>query len=575
MEKTRNSRRKPEAVSGRERSRQTSSARPREGSSSNIVIQGSILAVTSIVVRLIGLVYRVPLIRILGDEGMAYYGTAFNVYSIMLLLSSYSLPLAVSKMIAKRVARQEFKNARRILRSSLIYATMVGGIGAAVVWFGADLFAVKVFKTDFCVYALKALAPTIWVMAYLGVYRGYFQGLGSMIPTAMSQLFEQIVNAVVSVAAAYMLFNIGEKSALVYGNREYPTAFGAAGGTIGTGAGALAALLVVVILYLITHKVRARQIRRDRTPYVESYGEITRVLCLTVVPVILSTAVYNLSGIVDNWLFANGMDFLGKGEESLIHWGIFVGKYQLLINVPMAVSNALSSSLIPSLSRAVATKSRSQIVERAAITIRFAMIVAIPATVGLTVLAGPVNELLKFTGEDGLVVRLTMIGSISIVFTSMSTVSNAILQGINKMVVPIKNAVFSLGIHVVVLLVLMLIFKMGIYSVVFANIVFAVSMCVLNNRAIARYLRYRQEWRKTFFIPSICAAGMGAAAYLVYQGLHRLTGSNAIGTLAAIAVAVVVYGVLLLKLKGIDKKELQGMPGGAKLARLCSKLRLL
>ena len=184
---------------------------------SNFVIQGTILAAASIIVRIIGIAYRIPMINIIGDEGMGYYGTAFNVYNIALLLSSYSLPLAVSKMVSARLAKREYRNASRILHAALGYATLVGGVAFLIVWFGADYFAREIFYMPYAVFALRTLAPTIWVMAYLGVFRGYFQGRGTMVPTAASQIFEQILNAIVSVAAGSYLFNEALKVEIMRG----------------------------------------------------------------------------------------------------------------------------------------------------------------------------------------------------------------------------------------------------------------------------------------------------------------------------------------------------------------------
>lgn len=538
----------------------------------NFIVQGSILAVTSILVRLIGIFYRVPLINIIGDQGMAYYMTAFNMYSIMLLLSSYSLPLAVSKMIAARVARGEFKNSRRILKASLFYATLVGAAGAVIIWFGADFFANQIFQAPFCVYALKSLAPAVWVMAYLGVFRGYFQGLGTMMPTAFSQVFEQIVNAIVSVGAAAVLFKLGHQSNLVYDATQYPYAFGAAGSTIGTGAGALTALLFLLFILFVYRKTNKRMLRRDQTQYVEGYGEIARILFLTVVPVILSTAVYNFSSVLDNAVFNNGMKKLG--QDYITVWGVYTGKYQMLVNVPLAVANSLSASLIPALSMAVSSRNRTQIKDRVAVTIRFAMIVAIPSAVGLAVLAGPVNDLL-FAGDNSLSIRLTMAGSLSVIFFSLSTVTNAILQGLNRMRVPIMHAIVSLVIHIGLLYLMLMVFQWGIYSVLIANILFGFCMCILNGLAIRRYLRYRQEIKKTFVLPVIAAGVMGVAAYGLYRGVYFISASNLVGTLIAIAAAIPVYGVLLIKLRCVDEVELYGMPGGGRLVLISHKLHLL
>lgn len=541
----------------------------------NFVVQGSILAIAGIIVRLIGILYRVPMTNIIGDEGMGYYSTAFNVYNIILILSSYSLPLAVSKMVAGSIAKGQYRNSVRILKAALVYATMVGGIACFVTWHFGNFFADTVFNTPFAVYALKTLAPTIWIMAYLGVLRGYFQGHGTMVPTAFSQIFEQIINAVISVTAAGVLFKIGLDSNKVYQTTGYPEAFGAAGGTIGTGAGALAAFLFILLLFMLYRPTMKRRQRRDRSGAVSSYRQITSTFVMTVIPVIISSTVYNISAVVDNSIMAYGMEALGQGESFLALWGVYNNKYLLLVHVPLAMANSLSSSLIPSLSSAVARKDRGGVIEKTALAIRFAMLIAIPAAVGLTVLAAPINNLLFHNGDNVQAIKMLLIGSSAVVFLSLSTVTNAILQGINHMNIPVRNAFISLILHVIALYFFLMVMKLGIYSVLFANLLFAVFMCLLNGMAIRRYLNYRQELRKTFLLPTIAAAVMGAAAFLIYTGAHLLLRSNVIATILAVAVAVVVYGVLLLKLRCIEEHELYTMPGGTKILGIARRFRLI
>lgn len=543
---------------------------------SNFVVQGSILAIASIVVRIIGIAYRIPMINIIGDEGMGYYGTAFNVYNIALLLSSYSLPLAVSKMVSARLGNKQYRNAERIFLAALGYATVVGGIAAAVIWFGADYFASEIFFMPYASFALKTLAPTVWIMAYLGVFRGYFQGRGTMVPTACSQVFEQIINAIVSVVAGGYLFNEALKVEILKNEvgTGYSNAWGAAGGTIGTGMGALTAFIFLLILFFAYRKKVRRQIKRDRSGSLESYGEITKLLFLTVMPVIISSAIYNVNSVIDNGLLARNFASLGRETQFAADWGVYTGKYHLLINVPMAVSNALSSSLIPSVSRAVAAGDVKQVRNRVTSAIRFAMLIAIPSTVGLTVLAGPVNNLL-FSGDNTLAIQMTLYGSVAVVFYSLSTVTNAILQGIDKMYLPIIHALIALVLHIGVLEVMALFMDLGIYSMVYANIAFALIMCILNHRSICRVLGYRQEVKKTFLIPMISSAIMGVCTFGAYKLFYSLLKSNAAATLLSIVIAVAVYGILLIKLKCMDEAELRQMPGGTRLLMILKKLHLM
>ncbi len=547
---------------------------PEKKAGSNFIIQGSILAIAGIIVRLIGMLYRIPLANYIGDEGNGYYSAAYNIYSIMLILSSYSLPVAVSKMVSARLARGQYRNARKILRAALFYATIVGGVGFCALWFGSGFFAEHVIKMPYSAYALKVLAPTVWVMAYLGVLRGFFQGHSTMVPTAVSQIFEQIVNAVISLLAAKSLFDLGVKSNLVYGSTEYSYAFGAAGGALGTGAGALTALILFVGLYLMYRPKMKRRIRKEQGTSAEGYGMITSTLFLTVVPIIVSSSLYNSSTVIDNVLFGQIMTGLGEAKQIASQWGIYSGKYHLLFNIPVAVANSLSSSLIPALSRAVAEKDRKQTLNRIASAIRFSMIIAIPSAVGLAVLAAPISNLL-FPGRDNTdLIKMTCYGSSAVVVYSLSTVTNAVLQGINRMKTPIRNAGISLVLHTVILFVMLRYLHMGIYGVLYANILFALFICILNARAIARFKRYRQEVKKTFLIPMVASAVMGAAAFGVYRAAYSIFG-NLISTGISVLVAVAVYFVLLILLKGVDAQELRSMPGGTRLSGLARKLHLM
>ena len=547
---------------------------PEKKAGSNFIIQGSILAIAGIIVRLIGMLYRIPLANYIGDEGNGYYSAAYNIYSIMLILSSYSLPVAVSKMVSARLARGQYRNARKILRAALFYATIVGGVGFCALWFGSGFFAEHVIKMPYSAYALKVLAPTVWGMAYLGVLRGFFQGHSTMVPTAVSQIFEQIVNAVISLLAAKSLFDLGVKSNLVYGSTEYSYAFGAAGGALGTGAGALTALILFVGLYLMYRPKMKRRIRKEQGTSAESYGMITSTLFLTVVPIIVSSSLYNSSTVIDNVLFGQIMTGLGEAKQIASQWGIYSGKYHLLFNIPVAVANSLSSSLIPALSRAVAEKDRKQTLNRIASAIRFSMIIAIPSAVGLAVLAAPISNLL-FPGRDNTdLIKMTCYGSSAVVVYSLSTVTNAVLQGINRMKTPIRNAGISLVLHTVILFVMLRYLHMGIYGVLYANILFALFICILNARSIARFKRYRQEVKKTFLIPMMASAVMGAAAFGVYRAAYSIFG-NLISTGISVLVAVAVYFVLLILLKGVDAQELRSMPGGTRLSGLARKLHLM
>jgi len=180
----------------------------KKSSRNNFIIQGGILGIAGILTRIIGMFYRIPVTNIIGPKGNGYYAAAYQIYTIMLLISSYSLPLAVSKLVSARIGAGEYKNADRIFRGAFRFAACTGGFVCLLILIGADFFATHLMSESMSGIALKVFAPTLLTVALMGVIRGYFQGMGTMIPTAVSQIVEQIVNAVISILAAKYLFVI-------------------------------------------------------------------------------------------------------------------------------------------------------------------------------------------------------------------------------------------------------------------------------------------------------------------------------------------------------------------------------
>ncbi len=553
--------------------------------SNYFLVQGSILAAASLLVRIIGLIYRIPMTRIIGDEGMGSYNIAFAVYNLALILSSYGLPLAVSKLVTARTVVKEHKNAYRVFRISLIFASVIGLIATLVLFFGADFFATVLNEDPFAVLPIKVLAPTIFVFSVMGVFRGFYQGKNTMIPTAFSQVLEQIINAIVSVAAAYFLMKNYSASVDV-------TAYGAAGGTLGTLVGAITGLLFLLFVFMIYKPYLRKQMRHDRSEYQETIGEIFKLLLLTISPIILSQTVYHINEVIDNSLFSKIMvtkevtqfdqsvfssPALGQlySEEHIrILLGKYGTKYKLLTNVPVAIASAIGAAIVTSITAAKVRGQVHEIRRKTHVAIKFNMIIAIPSAVGMAVLAYPILTML-FPGSHQLEANFLRLGSISIVFYALSTVSTAILQGIDKMRIPVINSAISLGLHVVLVFLLLWFTPLSTYSLVIGNVSFALVVSILNWIAIEKYLAYKQEITKTFIIPTISTGLMGVITHFAYLGLHKLTGSNAISTLIALVLAVMIYFALLIFMKGLEEEELLNIPKGESIVRLLRKLHIL
>ena len=293
----------------------------------------------------------------------------------------------------------------------------------------------------------------------------------------------------------------------------------------------------------------------------------------------MSTAIYNISGVIDQGVFKSLSRELGM-ESSAINtaWGIFSGKFKTLTNVPIAIANALVSSTIPGLTMCMVEKRYREARHKIRMSTRFTMVLTIPCAVGLGVLAEPILQLLYNDPDPDAVkmaVKMFHVGVISVVLYALSTLSNGVLQGINQMRLPVIHSAVALVIHLAALYVMLTRFQMGIYGVVQANNLFALLMCIMNGIAIRRSIGYRQEVVKTFLIPGICAGVMGVAVYGIYFVLMKLLGINAIAALFSIGCGAVIYAVLLLMLKGISKKELLEFPKGKMLYRIARKCHLM
>ena len=510
----------------------------KESTTGGFLKQGSILAIASIMVRIIGMVYRVPMANIIGDEGNGIYSAAYEIYNILLIISSYGMPMAVSKMVSARCAQRRYKNAFKLFRYSMIVSIIMGGSAALFVFFGADWIEKQFFsKYHGVALPLRILAPTIFIVAIVGTLRGLFQGRRTMLPTAVSQIFEQVANAFVSVSAAYFFMRAHSAS-------DKLSAWGAAGGTLGTFMGAVAALLTLVIIYCMYKPVIIKNENKDK--------------------------------IVDVTLFNSIMDLKGVSDKVVSTMqGIYSTKYRLLVNVPLAVSTALASSMIPSLVTSFAARDISAVKAKVALAVKVNMIIAFPSAMGLAVLAEPIIRLL-FPSSDYVTGGLMLItGSVCVIFYALSTVTNGVLQSIDKMNLPVIHSFVSLIIHIVIVSGLLMWTDMGIYALVAGNVTYPLLVCFLNGRSLKKYLEYNQEITKSFCIPLIASFIMGIVTLAVYYALFMLTHKIYIAILPAVIAAVIVYFVVVLKLHGLNRLELYEFPMGKRMATLADKMHLL
>ena len=503
---------------------------------------------------------------VIGDKGNGLYSFAFEIYSIALILSSYSMPLAVSKLLSARFAKKEYKNADKIYKFAYIFAAVSGMVMALILFFGAGTIE-RLSGHEGLALPLKVLAPTVFVVALAGTTRGFFQSRNTMMPTAVSQLAEQIINAIVSIVAAVILVR--------FAANEFDKArYGAAGGTIGTLFGALSSLMFLIFLFVIYKPRMRKHLSHDKVGVTVSNEEVLKLIVATIVPVILSQTVYQSIGVVDGFMFGN----LYKGSDSTALYGIYSSKYRLMVNVPNAISSALASSMIPSLVSLYTLKNFVEFRARLKTSVKFNMIIAFPCAFGISALSEMIMKLLFPTTDTVISGRMLMYGSIAVLFYALSTVTNAALQGMDRMRLPVRHAAISLLIHIPLMVILLKFTKLGAHALVIGNIIYPLIVCALNWVSVARYANYRQEVKTTFIIPLLASSVMWIETFCLSRLMAKVLPvnyiTNALITIICIVNACLVYFIMLFVLKGVTREELKEFPMGGRMAKFADKLKI-
>ena len=533
-----------------------------------LVRNASFLMMATLISRVIGLLYKSPLSTVVGNVGMGYFGYANNVYVILLLVSSYSIPMAVSKVISERLALKQFRNAQKVFHGALIYASVVGGAAALVALFlGKYLLPVNQQEA---LLALRMLAPTIFLSAILGVFRGFFQAHNTMLPTSMSQIIEQIAHAIVSVGAAWLLirsFGTDDTSKAIYG---------AAGGTLGTGAGVAVGLLFMIVVYVMNRKSILKKVKKDKHEREESMGSVLKLIFMMVTPIIFNTFVYNASSYLDSKIFSDILALKKMNSAAVSgQWGEYSNYYISMINIPLALSSATSSAMMPEISSRYITKDYEGANRKINEGVQLTMFLCIPAAVGLSVLAFPIMKLL-FPKSSDLSGMLLAIGSVSVIFSALSTITNGVLQAIGQAKIPLRNSAISLVLNVItVTLGSYFAPQFGVFNVLLASIVFAVCMCVLNALSLKKYLGHKNDFVNGYGKPLLASVGMGLVAWIVYYGMYIFVPIKILCLGVSVILAVLVYMILYVIVTKATKEQMRKLPMGNYMVKVLGKLNLL
>lgn len=531
-----------------------------------LVKNASFLMVAALVSKIIGMLYKSPLSSTLGGQSFALFQFAQNAYFILLMIASFSIPQAVSKIMAEKIAFKRYRDAQRAFHCALAYAAVFGGAVALFCLFGTSILVPDNMANARL--ALQMLAPTIFMSGILGVFRGYFQAYRNMMPTSLSQIVEQIFVAVVALLMSNFMIDKFRGQ-----GEEVMQRWGAAGATLGTGAGVASALLFMLLVYFVNRKIIRKRIKRDRVSQNESYAVLMKSIVLIIMPIILSAFIYNVNGYVNSYMYTGIMGVRGMDQDLLQTLYAEYGYFMTLINIPLTLASTAPTSMIPEVSAHYAKrdiKSANMKIDRAT---WISMLISIPAAVGLAVLSGPIVRLI-FPASNGVGGELLILGAVTIILNGNSNISNGVLQGIGKPNIPMIHAAIALVADVIVMAILMVFTNLGIYGVVVAMIVYAVVMCLLNDQSMKKYMGYRNPWKSAYFAPLVASVPMALVAGGVYYGLYALVPLNIVCLVISVILAVVVYFVVYLKVSHPTAEELAMLPGGRTLYSLGCRFHL-
>ncbi len=533
----------------------------------SMIVQGTILALAGIVTKIIGFIYRIPMANMLGEQGNGIYSVAFGIYNVALTLSSYSLPLAVSKLISARLAKNEEKNTYVLFKRALLFALIAGASAFAVLYFGAEWLEALYSRAGLA-YPLRVLAPTAFTVALLGVLRGYFQGHSNMVPTALSQIVEQIINAAVSIVATFLFMKAYESDPNI-------SAHGAEGATMGTLAGALGALVMLTLFFLSRlAEIRARAIA-DKSPTERKRASYIDIVT-TMIPIVLSQTIYQIGFTVDDLLYGNIMADKGFSDEFVSSiQGVFNTQYTQLINLPVAIATAFAATALPSVVNLFVQGKHGEKNAKITSVIKLTSAISIPSAVGLAVLAEPIVVALfpSLTEYRDVAIDLLQLGSSACIFYSLSTVTTSVLQGNNRMKIPVINSALSFLIHVAVIYPLLRFTDLSVYALLIGDITFPLIIVILNAAALKRKTGYNLEVKRTFALPLIISLIMGMVARGVDIGLGLLGVPNIITLCVSFVLALFVYAFLILKAGVFTDTELLDLPMGGRILRLKNKIK--
>jgi stage V sporulation protein B len=544
------------------------------------MIRGAaILAAAGLINRFLGAVARIALPTLIGDAGVGLYQMAYPVYGIFLVISTAGIPVAVSKLVAEQVAQNNRAGAFRILQVATVILVLTGTLFSLGLALGAKPIATYVARDPRAALAIVAVSPAVLVLSVASAFRGFFQGLQNMAPSALSQVIEQIVRVAAMIGLAWAFLPRGVE-------------YAAAGANLGAVFGGIAGLFVLIIAYLRQEHERgswrtAWSIKGDdnafqsthesksglKDNYMASRSSLIRKIFELSLPVVMAAAIMPLMQFLDIGIVPLRLSHAGFSPDEITKlFGRLTGMAQPLMYFPTLVTAAVATSSVPAISEALASGDRSTLAMRAQEAIRLGFLFALPSAVGLFVFAREFSLMLRWPQEVAIPLRALAFGT---VFLALQQISSGILQGLGAVGVPVRNLAKGAVAKFIVSFSLTGIPAFGIRGAALGTVAAFAVAGLMNVVTLVRMLGFTLDVPNGVIKPILGVLLMVLGSRAAYSRVYAATGSNTVGCLVGIAVAVVIYGITLLVTGVIGRHELEVFPGGKRVAGILERLWLL
>lgn len=541
-------------------------------------LQGTaVLAMATVLVKLMGFLFKVPLNNIIGEDGFGYFNTAYDVYNVLLMISTTGLPVAMSRMISQAQTLGNHAQIKRIYRTSLYVFLTIGMVGSLGMLFFCRQLSVMVTTNENSWAAIAALAPCVLLICLVSAYRGFFQGQSNMTPTSVSQIFEAVTRLVVGLGLAWLVMKLTGKAyvrmqGIVLAPGETAQDYGditlAAGGAI-LGV-TLGSLISVVYLH---HKFRqSNQILSLGGGTAKSTRSTMKELLSIAVPITLGSAGLQIINLFDTMIYMRRLTGALQWTEKMADSAKGVYNFcQTVFALPCSFIPTITIAVIPAITASLTRKDLAEAKATSESSVRTMALIAMPCAAGLFVMAEPVIRLLCSTyTEDKIQLAATMLAilGLTVIFNSLVLLLNAIMQAHGDVVTPVVNVLIGGIIKIIVNYILVGQPNLNIVGAPIGTFICYISITALDLIAMKRHISARPAIFKNIIRPGLSSAIMGAATFMVYRVLSNAISSWKLACLLSLAFAVVLYAVLVVFLRCLTYEDCMLLPKGEKIAKI-------